>query len=160
MSRTSLVVVAIAAASCGRDPAAPSLPVSTAPLSPPGAPVLLEPAPGAVIPQTGEASGCAFHPSGFGHRIVFDWAAPASAAGVESYEIHAQGPSATIPIVSTRVVASEHVYLACGSYVADRNLEGWVWRVRAVDLRGQTGEWAEGRFSYAPCRTRGRPCSS
>ena len=82
-------------------------------------------------------------------------------AGLAGYQVVVHGPrSPNLPIVDTRVLASEYVSLDCGGYVADPNLEGWVWKVRAFDRSGQTSEWSERRFHYGPCRVNGRPCGS
>ena len=160
--RSAVVALAVALAlACGesRTPAPPTLP--TTPPPPPSRPVLLAPEADAVIPQNNPASGCAFHPSaGAGIRIAFDWVDVTAPAGLAGYEIYAQGDRATIPIVNSSTQSSEYVHIACGAYVVDPNLQGWVWRVRAVDRNGQFSEWAERRFSYAPCRIGGRPCGS
>ena len=149
-------------AACGEGPTTPATPApSPTPPAPPSRPVLLLPEADAVIPQNDPATGCAAVSGvGTGLRVAFDWADVDAPAGLAHYEIHAQHEGSTFPIVDTTTRASQHVHVACGSYVVDSNLDNWVWRVRAVDLRGQASEWAERRFSYAPCRIGRRPCGS
>ena len=148
------------AVACGEGPTVPAAPIpSPTPAAPPSRPALLAPEADAVIPQNDPATGCTAVPGvGTGLRVAFDWADVDAPAGLDYYEIHAQRDGATIPIVDTTTRASQHVHMACGAYVADQNLDNWVWRVRAVDLRGQASDWAERRYSYAPCRIGRRPC--
>jgi hypothetical protein len=148
------------AVACGDGPATPAAPApSPVPPAPPSRPVLLAPEADAVIPQNDPATGCAVVAGvGAGHRVVFDWADVDAPAGLARYEIHVQHEGSVIPIVDTITQASQHVYVACSAYVADPNLEDWVWKVRAVDARGQASEWSERRYSYAPCRIGRRPC--
>ena len=114
-----------------------------------------------MIPQNDPTSGCAFHAAaGFGSRIAFDWTDVSAAAGLAGYEIQVAREGAAIPIVNASTQGSEYVDLACASYVVDRNLDNWIWKVRAVDRNGQFGEWAERRFSFAPCRIGRRACGT
>jgi hypothetical protein len=114
-----------------------------------------------VIAQNDAESGCPFHPvAGAGARISFDWSDVEAPAGLAEYQIHVQREGATIPIVDSVATSSRYLQLVCSSYVADPLLEGWIWRVRAVDRNGQTGEWAERRFSFGPCRIGRRPCGA
>ena len=154
------IAIALAAASCGRDPA--STPVASNQVAPPGQPVLLAPAMDAVIPQNDPASGCPFNASrGSGSRLSFDWTDVTAEGGLAEYQIVVHGPrSPNLPIVDARVLPSEYVRLDCGGYVADPNLEGWVWKVRAFDRAGQAGEWTERRFHFGPCRVDGRFCGT
>src|SRR6185436_16798146 len=58
-----------------------------------------------------------------------------------------------LPIVNTTTAGSQHTFTSCNSFVADGNLSGWEWRVRAKDAAGNFGEWSETRvFDFAACR--------
>lgn len=115
---------------------------------------LVSPAANAVIPQNRSDIGCSLISGqeirGHGLQILFDWA---DVAGAVSYDIFATDVDARIPIVNTTVTGSQYTHTACNSFVADGNLEGWIWRVRARDNAGNVGAWSEDRpFSFAPCR--------
>jgi hypothetical protein len=152
--------VLLTAGSCGGGRTAPTLPaVSPTPAPPPARPTLIAPAADAAIPQNNPESGCAFHSSaGGGYRIDFDWEDVSAPAGLARYEIYAKRDQSIIPIVDTVTQSSDYVHVACSAYVADANLEGWTWRVRAVDRNGRFSDWVERPFSYAPCRIGRRPC--
>jgi hypothetical protein len=152
MGRAILLAVGITTLACGgtNEPTQPP---------PPAAPTLLTPANDAVIVQN-DAPGCPFDARyGAGLQIPFDWTDVTPAAGLAGYEIQLQSERASLPALDTTVQVSEHLHLRCNSYVSDSFLDGWVWKVRAVDRSGQFGPWAERRFSYAPCRIGPRPCS-
>jgi hypothetical protein len=138
--------------------ATPVVPGPGALPEPPGAPRLRQPAEDATIVQARPFPGCPMndaHPWGF--RIRFEWDAPAE--DVESYDIVVRLPSAEHPVLNTTTSATGHTLSSCGSYVADHNLQGWEWRVRARDAHGQLGPWSRsGRFRFEPCRVDGRVC--
>jgi hypothetical protein len=150
-------------AACGGGSTPPPTAVATPspPPAPPGRPVLIAPENDTVIPQNDPESGCpADSFAGAGARISFDWSDVEAPAGLAEYQIHVQREGATIPVVNTPVAASRHLFLLCNAFVADALLEGWIWRVRAVDRTGQTSDWAERRFAFAPCRLGRRPCGT
>ena len=158
MRETLLCFAAVSLFACGGSVTAPT-PTPTP--APPGPPVLLTPAANAVIPQNNPNSGCPFDVmSGAGIRIDFDWADVTAPGGLAGYEILVQRQQSELPLVNTATTVSEYHFQRCGSYAAGANLDGWVWKVRAVDRLGQFGPWAERSFSYAPCRIGDRYCGS
>ena len=155
MFRATLFAMGLTMLSC-RGTDAPTQP----PPPPPAAPTLLGPAMDAVIAQN-DAPGCPFDVRfGAGFQIPFDWADVTTPVGLSGYEILVQREGAALPAVNRSVQVSEYLHLDCTTYVADQLLDAWVWKVRAVDRRGQFSEWAERRFSFAPCRIGQRPCGS
>jgi hypothetical protein len=118
------------------------------------APLLVAPTAAAVIPQNNPDIGCSLQPGGegrgFGYQIPFDWS---DVTGAASYEIFAKFPGAALPIVDETTESSALTFTSCNSFVADGNLTGWEWRVRAKDAAGNAGEWSETRvFDFAPCQ--------
>jgi hypothetical protein len=101
------------------------------------APGLLQPALNATLPQP--ASG----------EWHFDWEDVPTA---QKYELVVLGPSALIPLVQTETSASEYtVKKKRGGYIAEANLRGWSWRVRAQDRNGGWGPWSKlRRFNVSP----------
>lgn len=163
--RLVVIAIALVATSCGEtrttatQPTQPTTPPP--PPAPPARPTLLAPDADAVIPQNDPTAGCAFDGSrGAGFRIAFDWADVSASAGPARYEIRMQNEDASLPAVNTITETSDYVHLACSTYVVEHFLEGWVWKVRAIDRTGQVGEWAERRLSFAPCRIGRRPCGT
>ena len=176
MRKSLLVLAAMLLVACGNDsPTAPTTatptptptptpiptPTPTPTPAPPELPILLAPEANAVIPQNDLNSGCPFDVErGAGYRIDFDWADLAAPAGLVGYEIQVQRQQTPDPLVYASVKTSEYHLQRCGGYVADQNLEGWVWSVRGVDRLGRLGPWAERPFSFAPCRIGQRYCGS
>ena len=117
-------------------------------------PTLVAPLNNGVVQQNDPASGCSLNATrGYGWRAVFDWTDASSPNGIQRYEIYAIHAGAAIAIIDTFVAKSEYVSVACDGYVADQNLQGWQWRVRAQDNRGNFSDWsAWGTFQFAPCR--------
>lgn len=115
---------------------------------------LLDPEPGAVVPQNVTDLDCPANPDrGYGFRLSFDWADAGDGSGSQSYRIVAQRKGATYPIVDQVVPTSEHVRVFCNAFVIDQNLEGWQWKVRPLAQNGDVGPWTEPRdFSFAACR--------
>ena len=64
----------------------------------------------------------------------FDWSID-DEGSVKGYQIYVIGPQAKVPIVDTFVTASHYTYISEG-YVADHNLNGWTWKVRAQNIEG------------------------
>lgn len=147
--------LAVLCLSCGRD-----LPTTSNDPAPPPAEVrLVSPAQNASVPQNNPDIGCPFHQTaGYGVSITFEWSDAGPSGG--TYELFVKHPTATIPLVNARVSATRHVERSCNSFVADRNLNGWEWKVTAVDPSGRRRESATGVFHFAPCRIGGVPCTA
>ena len=110
-------------------------PVVTAPPLELG-PRLLEPVADATLPQ----------PQIGGWR--FDWE---DVPGAKSYEIVVLGPSAVVPDVDTTTRTSDYALGVRFGYIADHNLRGWSWRVRARYGNGAWGPWSRvRRFNVTP----------
>ena len=74
-------------------------------------------------------------------RWEFVWSnSTDSESGVKGYHIYVIGPQAKVPLVDTFVTESQYSFISDG-YVAEHNLEGWTWRVRAQDNAGNWSEW-------------------
>lgn len=102
------------------------------------APRLMEPVADATLPQP-EAG-----------EWRFDWE---DAPGAKGYEIVVLGPAAIFPVVNTRTTTSDFVLAPRSGYVADHNLRGWSWRVRAQNGNGTWGPWSRiRRFNVTPRR--------
>ena len=108
----------------------------------------------AVVQQNDPATGCSLNPtSGYGSRIFFDWTDSTSPNGIQGYQLYFINSRATIPRIDTFVAKSEFIEIECNSFVIDQNLQGFQWRVRAQDNRGNYSDWTPwGTFQYAPCR--------
>ena len=109
-------------------------------------PILIEPQSNATFPQPGRG------------EWRFDWE---DVPGARSYEIVILGPHANVPMSRVQTKTSE---ITMGSrdqtaiadpqkapYIADHNLKGWSWRVRAQMSDGSWGPWSrERRFDVQP----------
>ena len=93
-------------------------------------PNLLEPLAGATLPQPEIA------------EWRFDWD---DVPGVKSYEIVVLGPAAMFPLFHTSTINSEYTAPVKPGYIADFNLEGWSWRVRAHYSDAASGPWSAAR---------------
>lgn len=99
-------------------------------------PRLLEPVPDATLPQLEIA------------EWRFDWEDDPAAA---SYELVVLGPTAVFPMVRTTTTSSDYVAPVRDGYIADHNLRGWGWRVRARYHNGAWGPWSRvRRFNVSP----------
>lgn len=68
-----------------------------------------------------------------------------------SYQVVVLGPNAAIPLIDSRVNESGLIHQAPRGYIAEPNLRGWTWRVRARDRRGTWSNWSQARvFDVAP----------
>jgi len=94
------------------------------------APNLLEPLAGATLPQPEAAAW------------RFDWD---DVPGAKSYEIVVLGPAAMFPLFHASTTRSEYAAPVKPGYVADFNLEGWSWRVRAHYSDVAFGPWSPAR---------------
>ena len=78
----------------------------------------------------------------------FDWE---DTPGAKAYELVVLGSSAIFPLVHTITKTSEYVYDERSGYIADQNLLGWSWRVRAQHGNGKWGPWSRiRRFNVSP----------
>jgi len=93
-------------------------------------PRLIAPAPGATLPQP--ESG----------EWRFDWD---DVPGAKSYEIVVTGATAAFPLVLATTEMSEYIHRVNPGYIADHNLLGWGWRVRAQYQNGTWGPWSRTR---------------
>ena len=110
-------------------------PVAAAPSSERG-PRLLTPVADATLPQPDVG------------EWRFDWD---DTPGAEAYEIVVLGASAIFPMVETTTTTSDYVLDEKSGYIADHNLRGWSWRVRARYANGTWGPWsAIRRFNVTP----------
>ncbi len=138
----------------------PSTP-STTPfvLTPPS---LIEPENNAVITQNDPTIGCSSIPQrGYGFSIIFNWAGSQASTGIAGYHLYVKNTTAIYPMIDRVVAQPPYISKNCNSFVIDRNLHGWEWRVRAVDGRGSYSEWSETRgFTFAPCRIGDTPCGA
>jgi len=99
-------------------------------------PRLLEPIGDATLPQPEVA------------EWRFDWE---DTPGAQAYEIVVLGSSAIFPMAQTLTTTSDYVLEMRSSYIADHNLLGWSWRVRAQYRSGAWGPWSRvRRFNVMP----------
>lgn len=129
---------------CGGSPVAPSRSPAPFVLT---APKLLTPAAGAVIQQNDPSTGCPARPDSayaYGFQIFFSWEPSQSSAGVASYQVYSKHPSAQLAAVDVRVPATQHLERRCNTFTA--NLNGWEWKVQAIDTNGQVSPWSEIRL--------------
>jgi hypothetical protein len=120
---------------------------------------LLSPEEGAFVPQNDASTGCPADPeSGYGFVIEFAWKANHD-KNVDAYQLFVQHPDAIFPLVDVIVRETSYTFLGCNGFVIDPFLEGWQWRVRALDGQGNFSDWAQGVFNFTPCRLAdGAPC--
>ncbi len=123
---------------------------------------LLAPADGMVVPQNDPTIGCPAHPyRGYGFELALDWADVEHPSAIQGYELRVKQRDAQFAMIDRVVDRSEYTMLACNSFVIDRNLNDWEWRVRVRKDDGSTGPWSVREFSFEPCRlTNGDPCSA
>jgi hypothetical protein len=105
-----------------------------------GGPILVEPGNDSYLPEPGKG------------EWRFDWEDIPNAV---SYEIVILGPSASTPLVRLTLNKSEFVTgrrdtdktddVRDSAYIADHNLRGWSWRVRALLSDGTWGSWSTER---------------
>lgn len=113
----------------------PQPPTATPDTVPPLAPVLVSPANGATLPQDNN-DRCTQQESGPGYVWTFEWRYPGNASEVLRYHV-LSGFFDTL--VSGSVAYARD---SCG-FIAEHNLRGWSWKVRAQDRAGNWGPWSE-----------------
>jgi len=69
----------------------------------------------------------------------FDWQ---DSTGATGYEIVVLGPGAIFPAVHATTTTSDYVLAERQGYIADHNLRGWSWRVRARYSDDKWGPWS------------------
>ena len=69
----------------------------------------------------------------------FDWQ---DSPGAKGYEIVVLGPGAIFPAVQATTTTSDYVLDERQGYIADHNLRGWSWRVRARYSDDTWGPWS------------------
>jgi hypothetical protein len=159
----AMACLAAATACGGTPPAAPALPpTTTTTLFTLTAPTLVAPEEGAVVAQNNPDIPCTFDSfGGYGFSIDFRWTAAASSAGVASYHVFVKHPDASLAAVDTMVKTTSYTHLNCHAFVVPQYLEGWEWRVRAIDAAGTAGPWSETRtFRFVRCQIGRRLCGT
>jgi len=130
------------------------------------APTLIAPIHNAAFKQSDPSNGCSLHRTrGFGWHLRFDWTDSRSLFGIARYEMQVKHKDREFsfgnpPFGDFFVIGSEFVDRRCAAFVSDDILEGWEWRVRAIDSLGNSSPWSEtGTFRFEPCRLNdGSPC--
>jgi hypothetical protein len=143
---------------CGdEDEGGPATPTTVFVLT---APVLVRPAPDAVVRQNQPDIGCPSHNSrGFGHATEFEWSDSQSSAGIMGYRITVRKRGARFAAVDRIVESSGYTWRSCNGFVADPNLRNWEWRVTAIDRNNRESEPSETRvYHFEPCRVGSSPC--
>ncbi len=118
---------------------------------------LLSPGLNEAVAQNQLDLGCPH--TGYGIRVRFQWE-PVKWA--KEYHLWVQRTGSPRPWLDMRFPETSYEKKACGSFVVDRNLMGWHWKVEALDAGGQVIGASEIRsFYWAPCRlATGKPCSA
>lgn len=124
--------------------------------------VLVSPASHATVPQNVSTIGCPPNPTyGYGDSITFAWRTN-HRPDIAAFGLLVQHRGAALPLVNVVLSGAEstsYTYRSCNGFVADANLDGWEWTVKALDSDGNTVAWAQGTFAFAPCRLAdGRAC--
>ena len=117
-------------------------------------PIPIAPIDGALVSQNDSTIGCEHHPQrGYGFQIQFAWS-PVAGDTVAGYQVFAKKQTAEYPIIDEWTVTEPSLtYSSCNSFVIDRNLDGWEWKVRVATDTGGFGPWSPtAQFAFAPCR--------
>ena len=142
----------------GTECSAPEIP----PVANVTAPFLLTPINNDAIPQNNPNTDCPFDSFyGYGFRIPFDWTDSSSPNGIYRYHLLVMNVNAIFPLIDIFVMDSEFTFTSCNSYIADVNVNNWIWSVQAEDNFGYLSPVVEDVFRFEPCRLEnGAPCSS
>jgi hypothetical protein len=97
----------------------------------PQPPVLVAPENGAILPQPEKGPW------------VFTWE---PIPGVRKYQIIVFGAKAENPAANREIASASYTIPQGKSYIVDRYLRGWMWRVRAQDSDGDWGRWSPARY--------------
>jgi hypothetical protein len=151
-------VLSIAAAAACADPlSVPRVPVLTGTVN------LVAPSAGAAFAQNDPSLGCPSHPfRGYGFRTVFDWE---DVEGATRYAVRLKHTGSIYAAIDYSVTASELDRTLCNAFVADHNVDNWVWRVAAIaDVPDAAPDtlWSEERlYRFELCRhPDGAPCTA
>ncbi len=131
-------------------------------------PTVITPTNNAAFKQNDSSNGCPQHRTrGFGWKLFFDWTDSCSFYGIAGYEMLVKHKDSEFsfgnpPFGEFFVIASEFIDRRCAAVVSDDLLDGWEWRVRAIDNLGNSGPWSNtGTFKFESCRLGdGSPCLS
>jgi hypothetical protein len=159
VSLTTLSVLAglaAAVSACGRD--------ATTPVRQAEMPVvqLLSPERGGRFAQNDPNLGCPANATyGSGFRVAFRWH---SVEGASSYHVVFWHTGSRFAAIDREVYQSSHEEIRCNAFVADPNLDQWLWTVAAIGRIAPVGSdsgavakdtvlWSEEReFGFLPCR--------
>ena len=123
--------------------------------------VLLTPTANAIIAQNAPDTGCSANPRyGTGFTIRFSWRTNGR-TDIAAYGLLFMHQGAIYPLINAGLGndTPSYVFRDCDGYVAGANLQGWFWRVTAVDARGNVLATATGNLGFAECRLQsGAPC--
>ena len=146
---------------CGRE---------STPPEPTGMPTvqLVSPEANARFPQNVPGIGCSANALyGYGFKVAFRWRA---VDGANSYHVVFWHTGSEYAAIDAVVTTTSFEQTSCHAYVADQNLDNWVWKVAAhgpirplgADTTAvrDTVLWSESRvFGFQPCRlSNGDPC--
>ena len=164
LSLAVLFVLAGAIAGCS--------PESTTPVRKSAMPVvqLVSPEPGGRFAQNDQTLGCPANPTrGSGFRVAFRWR---KVEGASSYRVVFWHTGSRFAAIDQEVYEPSHEEIRCNAFVADPNLDHWIWTVAAIGRIAPAGSdsgavardtvlWSEEReFGFDPCRLNDTiPCS-
>jgi hypothetical protein len=165
VSLTVPFLVAGATAACGHE--------ATTPVRKSAMPVvqLVSPEAGGRFRQNDQTLGCLPHATrGSGFRVAFQWR---SVEGASSYRVVFWHTGSRLAAIDQEVYQPSHEEIWCNAFVADPNLDHWVWTVAAIGRIAPAGSdsggvardtvlWSEEReFGFEPCRLNDTiPCSA
>jgi hypothetical protein len=125
---------------------------------------LVSPSNGSRFAQNDPSIGCTAHPfRGYGFRLAFDWE---DVRGAHGYAIYLEHVGSTYPAIDHHVTESRYAATWCNAFVADVNLDNWIWRVAAIRAGAAATVpdtlWSEERtYGFQPCRhPDGAPCTA
>ena len=120
----------------------PRPPTATPDTVPPVAPLPVSPANGSILPQDNN-DRCTEVENSPGVTWTLQWHYPGDPAEVLHYHLWCIIGGQDWAVLDTLVSgSSEYTHDSCG-FIAEQNLRGWSWRVRAQDRAGNWGPWSE-----------------